>query len=92
MDAATSAARRRNKESRPKTRPRSSSCPDLTSIKVVAVIRLRGTWVRRMLMTGFDSLLNEDHKLMTTIMTIAHCKKMKMMTKFTRNKLMIVDL
>ena len=48
MDAATIAARRRNKESRPKTRPRSSSCPDLTSIKVVAVIRLRGTWVARM--------------------------------------------
>ena len=49
MDAATIAARRRNKESRPKRRPRSSSCPDLTSIKVVAVIRLRGTWVRRMM-------------------------------------------
>ena len=65
MDAATIAARRRTKESRPKTRPRSSSCPDLTSIKVVAVIRLRGTWVRRILMRkrnmmviGFDSDVN----------------------------------
>ena len=65
MDAATIAARRRNKESRPKTRPRSSSCPDLTSIKVVAVIRLRGTWMRRilrwtrnMMVIGFDSDVN----------------------------------
>ena len=68
MDAATIAARRRKKESRPKTRPRSSSCPDLTSIKVVAVIRLRGTWVRRMrrilrwkrnmMVIGFDSDVN----------------------------------
>ena len=67
MDAATIAAARRNTERSPKTRPRSSSWPDLTSIRVVAVIRLRGTWVVRMAM-------------------------MAMMTKLTRNKLMIVDL
>ena len=67
IDAATIAATSRKTERSPKTRPRSSSWPDLTSIRVVAVIRLRGTWVMVMTM-------------------------MAMMTKLTRNKLMIVDL
>ena len=64
MDAATIAARRRKKESRPKTRPRSSSCPDLTSIKVVAVIRLRGTWGR---MRMVRRMITADVKVLVTL-------------------------
>ena len=45
MVAATKTAIERKRERRPKTRPRSSSWPDLTNIKVVAVTRLSGTWV-----------------------------------------------
>ena len=45
MEAATKTAIERKTERRPKTRPRSSSWPDLTNIKVVAVTRLSGTWV-----------------------------------------------
>ena len=44
MVAATKTAIERKTERRPKTRPRSSSWPDLTNIKVVAVTRLSGTW------------------------------------------------
>ena len=45
MVAVTKTAIERKTERRPKTRPRSSSWPDLTNIKVVAVTRLSGTWV-----------------------------------------------
>ena len=45
MEAATKTAIERKTERRPKTRPRSSSWPDLTNIKVVAVTRLSGTWI-----------------------------------------------
>ena len=45
MVAATKTAIERKTERRPKTRPRSSSWPDLTNIKVVAVTRLSGTWI-----------------------------------------------
>ena len=84
IDAATIAARRRNRERSPKTRPRSSSWPDLTSIRVVAVIRLRGTWVGRMMVMAMMILMV---MMVTVMMTM-----MAMMTNLTRNKLMIVDL
>ena len=71
MDAATIAARRRKKESRPKTRPRSSSCPDLTSIKVVAVIRLRGTWVARMRRRKIMITVIKMIKMLTSIKLVS---------------------
>ena len=53
----------------------------------------------KMVMTGFDSLLNEDDDEVEQVDNddddddnSTLLKKMKMTMKFTRNKLMIVDL